>query len=135
MIPAEPPVGTWVRDRFGATHVRIKDADRRIGWACSPTGYYAFGKWEAMWEGRGPLVECAPWGREVPEVQACPICGGPTRWDTEHSPHSWRHDKNESRWCDMDDTPYAREPVMPPDTGVRWRDAKPWLGYNAELWV
>lgn len=62
--PPEPPVGTWVKDRYGATHVRTKDSDGRIGWAASPTGYCAFGKWEAMWAARGPLVECGPWGRE-----------------------------------------------------------------------
>lgn len=63
-IPPEPPVGTWVKDRFGGTHVRIKDSDGNVGWSCSPTGFYAFGKWEAMWEARGPLVECGPWGRD-----------------------------------------------------------------------
>lgn len=54
----EPPVGTWVIDRFGATHYRVKAG----GWSSAPTGFYAFGKWEAMWEHRGPLVECGPWG-------------------------------------------------------------------------
>jgi hypothetical protein len=59
IIPEEPPVGTWVKDRFGGTHYRTKD-----GWAAAPTGFYAGGRWAAMWEARGPLVECAPWGVE-----------------------------------------------------------------------
>lgn len=64
VIPDEPPLGTWVKDRFGGTHVRIVDSDRRDGWAVSPSGFYAFGQWEAMWEGRGPLEVCGPWGAE-----------------------------------------------------------------------
>lgn len=56
--PPEPPVGTWVKDRHGAVHYRKED-----GWAPAPTGFYAFGKWTAMWASRGPLVECGPWGR------------------------------------------------------------------------
>jgi hypothetical protein len=56
-IPPEPPVGTWVMDRYGATHYRRHD-----GWSAAPSGFYAFGIWSAMWEGRGPLVECSPWG-------------------------------------------------------------------------
>lgn len=66
-VPTEPPVGTWVKDRFGGTHVRIEDSDGNIGWSASPTGFYAFGKWAPMWESRGPLVECGPWGAELPE--------------------------------------------------------------------
>jgi hypothetical protein len=57
--PPEPPVGTWVKDRFGATHYRKAD-----GWAAAPTGFYALGKWQPMWGARGPLVECGPWGAE-----------------------------------------------------------------------
>lgn len=64
MIPEEPPVGTWVRDRHGATHVRTTDVDGRTGWAAAPTGFYAYGEWAAMWQARGPLVECPPWGIE-----------------------------------------------------------------------
>lgn len=58
--PPEPPVGTWVKDRFGATSVRIKD-----GWAASPTGFYGGGIWECMWEARGPLEVCGPWGAQL----------------------------------------------------------------------
>lgn len=54
--PAEPPVGTWVKDRFGSVHVR-----REAGWAPSPQGYPG-ARWEPMWEARGPLTECTPWG-------------------------------------------------------------------------
>lgn len=57
VVPAEPPVGTWVKDRFGATHVR-----QAKGWG-SP-GTVPFGKWDAMWQARGPLVECGPWGQD-----------------------------------------------------------------------
>lgn len=67
-VPPEPAVGTWVKDRFGGTHVRIKGSDGHIGWAASPTGFYAFGKWGPMWEARGPLVECPPWGVEPAPV-------------------------------------------------------------------
>ncbi len=54
--PPEPPVGTWVRDRHGAVSMRHEGG----GWA--PPGFMTFGKWEAMWAARGPLVECGPWG-------------------------------------------------------------------------
>ena len=57
--PPEPPVGTWVRDKHGAVSVRNRD-----GWAPAPSGFFGTGRWEAMWQARGPLVECAPWGRE-----------------------------------------------------------------------
>lgn len=61
--PPEPPVGTWVKDRFGASHMRRIDALGNDGWG--EPGFYSFGKWQAMWEGRGPLVECGPWGSEL----------------------------------------------------------------------
>lgn len=64
--PLEPPVGTWVKDRFGAAHMRRRDSDGNIGWG--EPGFYSFGKWEAMWEARGPLVECGPWGRDKEAV-------------------------------------------------------------------
>jgi hypothetical protein len=57
VVPPEPPVGTWVKDRHGTVSQRYED-----GWG--EPGFYHFGKWEAMWVGRGPLVECAPWGHE-----------------------------------------------------------------------
>lgn len=55
--PPEPPVGTWVKDKHGASHYRTKE-----GWAAGPWGWYAGGKWDAMWRARGPLVECGPYG-------------------------------------------------------------------------
>jgi hypothetical protein len=61
--PPEPPLGTWVRDAKGGVSVRIIDADGNDGWAAAPTGFYAFAKWPSMWEARGPLVVCGPWGR------------------------------------------------------------------------
>lgn len=76
----EPPVGTWVKDRFGATHYRRHD-----GWAAAPTGFYAGGVWEMMWEARGPLVECAPWGIEpvmTPDTDVRSRQG--------HNPELWR---------------------------------------------
>lgn len=57
--PPEPPVGTWVKDKHGTTHVRTGDR-----WAPAPTGFFALGVWSAIWEASGPLVICAPWGRE-----------------------------------------------------------------------
>jgi len=48
--PEEPPVGTRVTDRLGAQHVRTE-----AGWARQPDGP-AFGRWEAMWDSRGPLA-------------------------------------------------------------------------------
>lgn len=56
-IPPEPPIGTWVKDRFGGVSLRYKE-----GWG--EPGFWPVGIWEAMWEARGPLVECPPWGRE-----------------------------------------------------------------------
>lgn len=58
VVPPEPPEDTWVKDRHGAAHHRKGD-----GWG-SP-GFYYFGKWEAMWNARGPLVECGPWGQDL----------------------------------------------------------------------
>ena len=66
-IPPEPPVGTWVRDRFGAVAQRFVYG----GWdGWSPPGCYPFGRWDAMWEARGPLVECEPWGLEPEPTNA-----------------------------------------------------------------
>ena len=66
-VPPEPPVGTWVRDRHGATAVRVVDSTGHDGWAPAPFGFYACAKWDAMWRGRGPLVECGPWGADATE--------------------------------------------------------------------
>lgn len=30
---------------------------------------------------------------------ACPECGKPIKWDTDHDPHAWRHLETISRWC------------------------------------
>jgi hypothetical protein len=57
--PEEPARGAWVKDRFGAVHQRSPSG----GWG--QPGLYGFGKWELMWQARGPLVECGPWGREL----------------------------------------------------------------------
>jgi hypothetical protein len=57
-VPPEPPVGTWVRDRFGGVTMRQHGG----GWA--PPGFMPLASWRAMWERRGPLVECGPWGQE-----------------------------------------------------------------------
>lgn len=62
--PTEPPIGTWVKDRHGAVAVRTIDSEGRDGWAPAPSGFYAFGRWTSMWDARGPLVECGPWGEE-----------------------------------------------------------------------
>lgn len=59
-------MGTWVRDRFGGTSKHQKGG----GWA--EPGFMPFGKWEAMWEARGPLVECEPWAQNF-----CPERPGP----------------------------------------------------------
>lgn len=56
--PPEPPVGTWVRDRFGGLSKHQKGG----GWG--EPGFEPFGVWSAMWQTRGPLEICGPWGRE-----------------------------------------------------------------------
>ncbi len=56
----EPPIGTWVKDRHGGTTMRHENGR----WA--PPGSEPFAIWEAMWDARGPLVECGPWGRALP---------------------------------------------------------------------
>ncbi len=52
-ILPEPPIGTWVKDRHGGVALHHRDNQGNIGWA--PPGFLAFGKWEAMWEARGPV--------------------------------------------------------------------------------
>lgn len=54
-VPPEPQIGTWVRDKWGGLSMRQKD-----GWG--EPGIMPFGRWEAMWAARGPLVECGPYG-------------------------------------------------------------------------
>jgi hypothetical protein len=73
-IPSEPPIGTWVRDRHGAVSVRNRD-----GWAPAPFGFYGAGQWAAMWQARGPLVECGPYGAEIaPESKISDLADKPS---------------------------------------------------------
>lgn len=58
----EPPAGTWVKDRYGATHQRNPKGGK--GWG--QPGCYYLGEWAAMWDGRGPLEVCGPWGAPLP---------------------------------------------------------------------
>ncbi len=53
--PPEPPLGTWIEDKYGAKAVRIIDSDGHDGWAPHESGFYACARWENMWEARGPL--------------------------------------------------------------------------------
>lgn len=64
-VPPEPPVGTWVKDRHGGTSLRYA-----AGWG--EPGIMPFGRWEAMWLARGPLVECGPWGAPLETEEAKP---------------------------------------------------------------
>ena len=57
---AEPPLGTWVRDRHGGVFQRRFDADGNDGWGLP--GFASSGVWEEHWEAHGPLIECGPWG-------------------------------------------------------------------------
>lgn len=57
--PPEPPIGTWVQDRHGGVSKRFTLGDM-TGWA--PPGCLPLAQWKAMWEARGPLTICAPWG-------------------------------------------------------------------------
>lgn len=61
--PPEPPVGTWMKDRFGGVTQRQRD-----GWGAP--GVMPFGKWTSMWDARGPYTECGPWGAELDGCQA-----------------------------------------------------------------
>lgn len=54
-VPPEPPVGTWMKDRYGAVTYH-----QTGGWA--QPGFMPLGVWPKMWEARGPYVECGPWG-------------------------------------------------------------------------
>lgn len=46
--PAEPPIGTVVRDKHGSVSYRHSNG----GW--SGPGMAPLGRWKAMWETRGP---------------------------------------------------------------------------------
>ncbi len=58
----EPPVGSWVRDRFGGTSFRQPD-----GWG--EPGVMPFGRWVGMWDARGPYTLCGPWGAEYQSAE------------------------------------------------------------------
>lgn len=58
-LSAEPPPGSWVKDRHGAAHHRSRSG--RWG----QPGCLYLGDWVAMWNARGPLAECGPWGAEL----------------------------------------------------------------------
>ena len=73
-IAPEPPVGTWVRDRYGGVAQRQPSG----GWATP--GTEPFGRWADMWAARGPLVPCGPWGTDQ-----TPHDDSPLRWTTEAS--------------------------------------------------
>lgn len=60
--PPEPPVGTWMKDRFGGTTQR-RVYQGHDGWG--QPGVWNFGVWESMWAARGPYVECGPWGADL----------------------------------------------------------------------
>ena len=57
----EPPVGTWVRDKHGTTSYR------QMGGGWGQPGMMPLGRWEAMWDARGPYELCGPWGRALSE--------------------------------------------------------------------
>lgn len=63
-VPPEPPVGTWVRDKYGGVSVRRIDEDGRDGWSPGP-GFYSTAVWKDFWLARGPLIECGEWGRDL----------------------------------------------------------------------
>lgn len=58
-VPPEPPIGTYVRDRFGGVTKRHRNGL----WAppgCAPTA-----RWDAMWAARGPLELCGRDGQPI----------------------------------------------------------------------
>lgn len=80
----EPPIGTWVKDRFGGTSKRQADG----GWG--QPGMMPFGKWDAMWEARGPLVICGPWGADLEPVTG-PLEGNVTEGDVIVRGEDWKY--------------------------------------------
>jgi len=61
VCPVEPPVGSWMMDRLGGTTMRQEE-----GWG--QPGMFPFGRWEMMWEARGPYTPCSPWGNSTEDV-------------------------------------------------------------------
>jgi len=55
---AEPPIGTWAKDKWGGSTLRGEG-----GWGLP--GFFQFGAWGAMWDARGPYVKCGPWGVDL----------------------------------------------------------------------
>lgn len=49
----------WVKDKHGASFERVA-----AGWRAGP-GFYPTGVWEAMWDARGPLTLCGPYGTDL----------------------------------------------------------------------
>lgn len=81
--PAEPPVGTWVIDRWGGTSRRANGG----GWG-SP-GFMSLASWEPMWNARGPLEVCEPWAHDrclSPSPNSNGLCTRPKdHADAQHS--------------------------------------------------
>jgi hypothetical protein len=65
-VPPEPPSGTWVRDRYGAAFHRGDSGN----WGMP--GFLYLADWVSMWDARGPLVECPPWGVDPEPEQTNP---------------------------------------------------------------
>lgn len=61
-VPPEPPIGSWVKDKYGIAHYHQSDE----GWG--DPGFYATGRWAAMWAARGPMTPCGPGGRDLPSA-------------------------------------------------------------------
>jgi hypothetical protein len=57
-VPPEPPIGSWVKDRYGGISHRGENGS----WG--QPGMYYLASWVPMWNARGPLVPCGPWGNE-----------------------------------------------------------------------
>ena len=87
----EPPVRTWVRDRYGATTMRQLE-----GWG--QPGVMPFGKWEAMWDARGPYTECGRWGGQL-EPKPEPL-DELLQWATERRDGEWFESAHEA-YSDM----------------------------------
>ena len=97
--PAEPPVGTLVRDRHGAIHRRYAD-----GWGEEFDRTYHLGVWAAIWEARGPLVEVTK--AQLAEERAAEAA---TRSAADEWEEQWRR--------------VARQPLGPTDEAEAWGTA------------
>lgn len=63
--PPEPPPGSWVKDRFGGTAQRHPKDDPTQHGSWSQPGFMYLANWSAMWQARGPLTPCGPWGADL----------------------------------------------------------------------